>query len=315
MKIRDILGVIIFVITISGIILLFYAADFEVINYLRREFFSFAISVFALVLFLTYLFYSFILSGKEKSKISKEKEKEILILKANEKYRKEFFGNVSHELKTPLFNIQGYVATLLDNEIEDDKTKLKFLKRTDRNINRLITIVNDLEMISNIESGQLDLEYTEFNIANLISEVMEMHEPEALNRMIHLEFPHRGSKLVVRADRDRIQTVLSNLLSNAINYGNEGGMAKVVLKEKEKTVGVYVMDDGIGISPEDSKRVFERFYRVDKSRSKEYGGSGLGLSIVKHLLERHGKSINLRSEKDYGCKFFFDLDKVELGNS
>lgn len=310
MKTKDILALFVFVFIVTGIILLFYSADTVVINYFKEEFVPFSVSVFALILVISYFFYIFIVAGKEKSKVGKEREKEIEILKANEQYRKEFLGNVSHELKTPLFNIQGYVSTLLDNQIEDEAIQKKFLERTDKNINRLITIVNDLEMITNIESGEVKMHFSVFKLAELISEVMEMHEQEALKRMIHLEFPHKDSKVTVRADREKLHTIISNLLSNAIHYGKEGGMAKVILKETDKTVTVYVIDDGIGIPAEDSKRVFERFYRVDKSRSKEFGGSGLGLSIVKHLLERHNTAINLVSDKGEGSKFSFELDKA-----
>lgn len=310
MKKNDILALFGFVILLTGVFLLFYTAGYDTIEYFKQKIVPFSISVFSLILVLSYLFYIVIISGKVKDSEADEHEREIAILKANERYRKEFLGNVSHELKTPIFNIQGYVSTLMENDIGEEEVRQKFLERAENNINRLISIVNDLETITSLESGELKLNKSVFSIAKLILEVMEMHEHEAIKRLIHLEFPHRKSDIKVRADREKIYAVISNLLSNAIHYGKEGGMAKIILKEQDQSVLVYVIDDGIGIPQDEQKRIFERFYRVDKSRSKELGGTGLGLSIVKHIIDRHNQKLELVSFPGEGSKFSFSLEKV-----
>ena len=310
MKKKDTLLFLGFVLLLTTIFLSFFLANPETIEYFQNDFISFSVSVFALILVLSYLFYILILAGKEKETDGEGREHEIAVLKANERYRKEFLGNVSHELKTPIFNIQGYVSTLMENDVEEEKVRKKFLERADNNINRLISIINDLETITRLESGELKLNKTVFSIAMLVLEVMEMYEHEAIKRLIHLEFPHRKSDIKVRADREKILAVISNLLSNAIHYGKEGGMAKIILKELDHTVMVYVIDDGIGITEEEQNRIFERFYRVDKSRSKEFGGTGLGLSIVKHIIDRHKQSLNLASMPGEGSKFSFSLEKA-----
>jgi two-component system phosphate regulon sensor histidine kinase PhoR len=310
MKKKDILVLVGFVVLLTTIFLLFFSANTETIVYFQNEFISFSVSVFALILVLSYLFYILILAGTAKITDEEHKEQEIAVLKDNERYRKEFLGNVSHELKTPIFNIQGYVSTLMENDVKEEAVRKKFLERADNNINRLISIVNDLETITSLESGELKINKTAFSVAKLISEVMDMYENEAIKRLIHLEFPHKKSELKVRADREKIHAVISNLLSNAIHYGKEGGMAKIILKELDDTVFVYVMDDGIGIPADDQNRIFERFYRVDKSRSKEFGGTGLGLSIVKHIIDRHEQSLNLVSMPGEGSKFSFSLEKA-----
>lgn len=242
---------------------------------------------------------------------AKSKVKEIATLKANEKYRKEFLGNVSHELKTPLFNMQGYISTLIDGGIEDDNINLKYLHRTEKNINRLISVVQDLETISALESGSRKLDFAEFDILQLITEVMEMQEIRTRRKGIDLKLDGGNSKnIFVRADKKGISDVLSNLLINSIIYGKENGNTIVSVKEKNRKIFVSVIDDGIGIHEKHINRIFERFYRVDKSRSKLQGGTGLGLSIVKHIIEAHNQEIKVQSTLNKGCDFTFSLNKV-----
>jgi two-component system, OmpR family, phosphate regulon sensor histidine kinase PhoR len=242
---------------------------------------------------------------------AKTKINEIDVLKANEKYRKEFLGNVSHELKTPLFNIQGYISTLIDGGIDDDAINMKYLKRTDKNINRLISIVKDLETITRLETGERFLEYTSFDIVQLISEVFEMHEIRAKRKEIDLRFDKPNyTKLMVRADKKGILDVLANLVINSIIYGREGGYVKASINETPQKVLISIEDNGIGIEEKYLKRVFERFFRIDKSRSKIQGGTGLGLAIVKHTIEAHRQSIQVESKPNTGTKFTFSLDKA-----
>lgn len=241
---------------------------------------------------------------------AKRKTKEISVLKANEKYRKEFLGNVSHELKTPIFNIQGYILTLIDGGLHDEEINMKYLIRAEKNINRLISIVKDLETISKLESGALKLHFENFNIINQIEEVIEMHEMLAKDHRIQLFFNQKPKgKLLVRADKKRIFEVISNLIINSILYGKNGGTTTIELTEKDDIVIVEVRDDGVGIDKKHLIRIFERFYRIDKSRSREIGGTGLGLSIVKHIIEAHRQKIKVTSKLEIGSTFAFSLKK------
>jgi two-component system phosphate regulon sensor histidine kinase PhoR len=241
---------------------------------------------------------------------AKSKLKEISELKANEKFRKEFLGNVSHELKTPLFNIQGYISTLIDGGLQDKSINLKYLKHSEKNINRLISIVHDLETISALESGDKKLVFEKFNIYNLISEVLAMHEIRAKNKGIILEInSFLGKNVTVKADKKGIADVLSNLVINSIIYGKEKGRTLITIDQKNNKVWISISDTGIGISEDDITRIFERFYRVDKSRSKIQGGTGLGLSIVKHIIEAHNQEIIVKSKIGEGTTFSFSLSK------
>lgn len=242
---------------------------------------------------------------------ARRKTREISQLRQLEKYRREFLGNVSHELKTPIFNIQGYVLTLLDGGLEDKNINRLYLERTEKSVNRLISIVNDLESISRLESGELKPEYAAFNLVKLIDEVFEDHEIMASERKISLKFARPQDKpLKVMADRKRIQEVLNNLIVNSIKYGRQGGRTTVDFHDMEDHILVEISDNGIGISEKDLPRIFERFYRTDKSRSREMGGTGLGLSIVKHIIEAHNQSINVQSEPGRGTSFAFTLKKA-----
>lgn len=238
-------------------------------------------------------------------------KKEIEQLKKMAQYRKEFVGNVSHELKTPIFNIQGYILTLLDGAMEDEAMNKKYLEKTEKNINRMITIVNDLEAISRFEHGRLELRYQKFSITELTKEVFEAIEDNAKRQEIRLQIEGKNlSETYVYADKGYIRQVLTNLVNNAINYGNKGGNVFVEYLTSGNNCTIKVKDDGIGIDEEHLPRLFERFYRVDKSRSKERGGTGLGLSIVKHIIEAHNRNIEVQSKVGEGTTFSFTLQKA-----
>jgi two-component system phosphate regulon sensor histidine kinase PhoR len=242
---------------------------------------------------------------------ARNRANEIAQLKQLEKYRREFLGNVSHELKTPIFSIQGYILTLLDGGLEDPDINRLYLEKTEKSINRMISIVEDLESISRLESGELKLQYEEFNIVALVKEIFELQEiiTEKLN--IKLKFAQNYDKPIwVYADKKRITEVINNLIVNAIKYGKPNGRVVVAFFEMGKNILVEVEDNGIGISSRDVSRIFERFYRVDKSRSREQGGTGLGLAIVKHIIEAHEQKINVRSTLGKGTTFSFTIEKA-----
>lgn len=243
---------------------------------------------------------------------AKTQLKEIERLKELEKYRKDFVGNVSHELKTPIFNIQGYVLTLLEGGMDDPKINKLYLSRTEKSIDRMVSIVEDLESITKLESGELKLNFVKFDIVKTIEDVIEMHQLSAAERKISVQILNKPEKPVfVKADKKRILEVLTNLTINAIKYGKKKGNVNFSFHDLEDNIIVEVSDDGIGIDKKDLPRVFERFFRVDKSRSREQGGTGLGLSIVKHIIEAHNQSINVRSVIDKGTTFNFTLEKVK----
>ncbi len=240
------------------------------------------------------------------------KQDEIKRLEELERYRKEFVGNVSHELKTPIFNIQGYILTLIDGGIDDPRINKLYLERTVKSIDRMISIVEDLESINKLESGELKLKLEPFNLVRLVEDVFEIEAMIAQERKISLEFSTRIDKPVkVVADKKRIMEVISNLVVNGIKYGKKGGYVKVGFFEIDDHVVVEVQDNGIGIDKEQLPRVFERFYRVDKHRSREQGGTGLGLAIVKHIIEGHEQTITVKSQPDVGTTFNFTLQKAD----
>ena len=239
---------------------------------------------------------------------ARTKTQEINQLKKLEHYRKEFIGNVSHELKTPIFNIQGYILTLLDGGIDDENINLKYLESSEKSINRLISIVNDLEKISRLESTELKLEFSNFDIVPLFNEAFEMYEMAAQKKNISLGLKNPDQEpVLVNANREKIFDVVVNLVSNSIKYGKKDGQTTVDFLDMDNRILIEVEDNGIGICEEDLPRIFERFYRVDKSRSREIGGTGLGLSIVKHVIEAHHQTINCRSEAGKGTSFAFTL--------
>ena len=239
-----------------------------------------------------------------------DKTAEIDRLKDLEKYRKDFVGNVSHELKTPIFNIQGYILTLLDGGLEDPKINRLYLERTEKSIDRMISIVEDLESITKLESGEMKLNMEPFDLLKLTEEVFELELRDANARRISMNLILKANKPVtVMADKKRIFEVVSNPVGNAIKYGKKGGNVNVGFYDMDKMVLIEVSDDGIGMEKKDLIRIFERFYRVDKSRSRMQGGTGLGLSIVKHIIEAHEQTIHVKSQTDKGTTFTFMLEK------
>ena len=251
---------------------------------------------------------------REVKKFATDKKLEIEMLQMREEYRREFLGNVSHELKTPLFTVQGYVSTLLDGAINDKSVRKKYLKRAEKGVERLIYIVEDLDMITKLEVGDLDMDITEFDIVELIQNVFDLLEMKADKKKIILAFENYHIRSnYVKADRDRIQQVLENLIVNSIKYGKKEGATEVsVVNLTSDKVLVRVSDNGEGIEPQNIPRLFERFYRVNKSGSREEGGSGLGLAIVKHIVEAHKEKIYVESEFGIGSEFSFTLEKQGL---
>ena len=248
------------------------------------------------------------------SKLLRQRKSEINSLKDQENYRREFLGNISHELKTPLFTIQGYILTLVEGAMKDKKVREKYLKRAAKGVDRLISIVKDLDLITQFESGIKTVDKTDFNIYELVENVFELMEFESEKNNIKLQYENDNSTpIYVYADQERILQVLTNLVVNSIKYGSNNGYTKVVIEDlnKEKVI-IKVIDDGEGIEKKHLPRLFERFYRIDKNRSRKKGGSGLGLSIVKHIIEAHNEQIFVKSEIGEGTEFSFTLSKPEF---
>lgn len=244
-----------------------------------------------------------------------DNDKEISRLKEAEKFRKQYLGNVAHELKTPIFNIQGYISTLLDGGLEDEIINRKYLERAEKSVNRMINIISDLDTISRLDSDMNQMRPETFDIVALCKEIAEQIEMEAAKRNITLTVKgadNLPSTSWVSADKFYIGQVLDNLIVNSIRYGKEGGQTKITCRDMLDKILVEVEDDGIGIAKDDLPRVFERFYRTDKGRSREQGGTGLGLAIVKHIIENHGEKVSVRSEIGKGSTFTFTLKKVHL---
>ena len=241
----------------------------------------------------------------------KTRLEEINILKDQENYRREFLGNVSHELKTPLFTIQGYILTLIEGALKDKKVRGKYLRRSAKGVDRLISIVKDLDLITQFESGIKTVDKTDFNIYELIENVYDLMEFESEKNNTKLLINNENNTpIIVNADKERILQVLTNLVVNSIKYGKEGGYTKVKVEEYDNDrIIVRVKDNGEGIEDEHLPRLFERFYRIDKNRSRKKGGSGLGLSIVKHIIEAHQEQIFVESKIGQGTEFSFTLKK------
>jgi two-component system phosphate regulon sensor histidine kinase PhoR len=240
-----------------------------------------------------------------------EKQREIEQLKRLEQYRRDFIGNVSHELKTPLFNIQGYVSTLLDGGLEDPAVNREYLKRTEKSIERLVKILENLDEISQLESGQMKLNNTRFDIVALTREVTELLEMKAHKHEIQITLNDPGKPVLVEGDKDKIRQVLTNIIDNSIRYGNhENGRTKITFYDMDENILTEITDNGIGIDANDLMRVFERFYRTDRGRAATKKGKGLGLAIVKHIVEAHQQTINVRSTIGVGTTFGFTLKKV-----
>ncbi|MDJ1484892.1 MULTISPECIES: sensor histidine kinase [Xanthocytophaga] len=238
------------------------------------------------------------------------KQQEIDELKRMEEYRREFVANISHELKTPIFAAQGFIHTLLDGAIEDEKVRDKFLEKSARSLDNLNILVQDLLTLSRMESGEIKMQFSHFDLYQLTSDIFEQLEETAIAKNIKLKFDkHQIPKMIAYADKNRISQVMTNLIDNAIKYGNEAGKVVVEIESEKDQLVVSVRDDGPGIEPEHLKRIFERFYRVEKSRSKDSGGTGLGLAITKHIVEAHGSKITVTSKPGKGTQFRFKLPK------
>lgn len=249
---------------------------------------------------------------KQIDQYAKNKKLEIETLKVREEYRKEFMGNISHELKTPLFTVQGYLETLLDGAMNDKNVAEKYLERANKGVERLIYIVKDLDMITKLEVGDLSLNVDTFDIVELVQSVFELLEMKAAKKKITLTFDMEyKDPIMVKGDEERIQQVLTNLVVNSIKYGREKGTTEISIEKliKNKVI-VRVTDNGEGIEKKHISRLFERFYRVDKSGSRKEGGSGLGLAIVKHIIEAHDEKIYVESEFNIGSEFSFTLEKA-----
>jgi two-component system, OmpR family, phosphate regulon sensor histidine kinase PhoR len=239
---------------------------------------------------------------------AQSKNKEIEALQKNAEFRKEFIADISHELKTPIFAAQGYIHTLLDGAVDDKSVRLKFLKRAAKSLNALDKLVHDLLTLNQMESGVVKFNFESFDLKEVLYDVIEELEQKASKRKMNIQFAYEKDKnFRTLADKDKIFRVCQNLISNAIKYNNDGGEVQINLKTHKNSITVEVKDNGKGIPPEDLKRIFERFYRVDKSRSREGGGTGLGLAIVKHILEGHKSKISVSSTVGKGSVFSFEL--------
>ena len=242
---------------------------------------------------------------------AQEKSAEVEALRQQEKFRRDFIGNISHELKTPVFNIQGYILTLLDGGLEDPTINREYLKRTEKSVNRMIAIISDLEKISRLESGDQVLNLTKFDIHALAAETLELYEMSAGEKQIQLVMNKETDRMCqVKADREQIREVLNNLVENSIKYGKAGGKTKISFFDMDETVLIEVTDDGIGMADEEIPRAFERFYRTNRGRFADQSGSGLGLAIGKHIVEAHGQTINARSSIGVGTTIAFMLKKA-----
>lgn len=254
-----------------------------------------------------------ILSAEEEVREwSNQRSSEIRRLREQEKYRREFLSNISHEFKTPLFAIQGYIETLQDGMLEEDpKLSIQFLSKASRNIDRLTYLISDLDEISKLETGKISLNMEKFDIIPLLIETKEQLEDKAKKQDINIILNFKtNTTILVEADKLKIQQVLVNLIDNSLKYGKEGGKTTISIFHLIDQVLIEVTDNGLGIEEKNIARVFERFFRTDRSRSREIGGSGLGLSIVKHIIEAHEQTVNARSTEGLGTTFGFTLEKT-----
>ena len=251
--------------------------------------------------------------SKDLEEFVKLKRTEIETLKKEGIYRKEFVGNVAHELKTPLFSVQGYISNLLDGAMDDKELLKKYLKRAEKSVDRLTFIIKDLDLITQLESSTLKLKVTSFDIIKLTEEIIEDLEISASKRNIKIIFNKNYDKqILVEADKNRIEQVITNLVTNSINYGSEKGTTEISFESNVEKIIVKVNDNGEGISEENMPRLFQRFFRVDVSRSRSQGGSGLGLAIVKHIIDAHNENIYVQSTVGVGSEFSFSLKKSKV---
>ncbi|MDV6169401.1 ATP-binding protein [Flavobacterium sp. DG1-102-2] len=250
---------------------------------------------------------------REVEKFARDKKIEIETLKIREEYRREFLGNVSHELKTPLFTVQGYILTLLDGAMNDKELRKKYLQRAEKGVERLIYIVQDLDMITKMEVGDLNLNFTKFNIIDVVQNVFDLLEMKADKKGIMLMFDMKYIRpVMVYGDQEKVQQVVTNLVVNSIKYGKENGTTEVGIEDLvNNKIIVRVKDNGEGIEKKNIPRLFERFFRVDKSGARTEGGSGLGLAIVKHIIEAHDEKMYVESKFGVGSEFSFTLEKTK----
>jgi len=247
---------------------------------------------------------------REAVKFAKESREEIERLKEQAEFRREFIGNLAHELKTPIFNLQGYLHTLLEGGLKDDTINEEYLGRADKNLDRLIELIKDIDTITKLESGADSVVLKKVDIVEICEDVLDAAEMKAKSKEIDLSFKKKYDPLFVKADPGKIHQVLTNLVINSINYGKEGGRTTISFHNVGENILVEVADDGLGISDIDQQRIFERFYRVEKSRDRHRGGSGLGLAIVKHIMEAHQQKISVSSVEGEGSTFSFTLAKA-----
>jgi two-component system phosphate regulon sensor histidine kinase PhoR len=242
---------------------------------------------------------------------TRTKEREIDDLKKTETFRRDFIANVSHELKTPLFAAQGFIHTLIDGAAEDDKVRGRFLKKAAKSLDSLDNLVQDILMLSQIETGEIKMKFEPVDMLRVTREVVEQLEEEATRKKVKLSIEETKKDCIVLADVQRITQVVTNLVANAVNYNHENGDVVVHFEVTKKSVITHIRDTGLGIPSDHLPRVFERFYRVDKSRSREKGGTGLGLAIVKHILEGHNTRAEVQSEVGKGSTFSFKLPRFK----
>lgn len=250
------------------------------------------------------------IAENETKKWSEEKTEEISRLKEQEEFRRDFIGNLSHELKTPIFSIQGYLLTLLEGGLEDESVNRMFLERASKATDRMVNLVEDLDQLTKLEVDELRLNIEPFILNDLIKDVFESLEINAQEKGIKLRFAKTYESFKVLGDRSKLAQVFTNLIGNSIVYGNEGGETLVRLYSTDEFITIEVSDNGPGIEESSLPRLFERFYRVEKSRNRNDGGSGLGLAIVKHIIESHDQTISVRSTVGIGSTFTFTLDKA-----
>ncbi len=249
---------------------------------------------------------------EEIKKIDNERKSELIQMRKQENFRRDFIGNLAHELKTPIFTSQSYILTLLDGAYKDENVNKKYLKIAGKAIDRLNLIVKDLDLITKLETGESNLKKLNFNIFQLIENVIEMLEISASKKNIKLVVDSSPDQSVqVNADREKIEQVLTNLIENSIKYGKESGTTEIVVQEViENKLIIRVTDNGIGVEKKNLERLFERFYRVDQTGNRSTGGSGLGLAIVKHIIDAHDEKIFIESELGVGSEFSFTLDQA-----
>ncbi|MCE3296121.1 MAG: two-component sensor histidine kinase [Crocinitomicaceae bacterium] len=248
---------------------------------------------------------------KEASTWVEEQNREISKLKEQEEFRREFLGNLAHELKTPVFSIQGYILTLLDGGLEDENVNRLFLERATSSIDRMVSLLEDLDAITKMEVNGLKLELENFDIRKLVQEIYDSLELQAREKQITLKFSKEYQAMPVHADKAKIAQVLTNLIANSIYYGNASGTTTARFFEMNDLILIEISDDGPGIDEQNLPRIFERFYRVEKSRTRNEGGSGLGLAIAKHAIEAHNQRLTVRSTLGLGSTFAFTLDKAK----